>query len=436
MELRGKRTKGPRSKGTEGQRNKGTKGSNSKTLFPLPLCPFAPMFLTRRHAVLRPLAWGLVVLAVITGPAHAQDGATRRIDLQVLVDQSAAVSLPAGTYLIDRHVRIRRPNVRIECPNGVARIVSEARGEERETPILDATGGYGLTLRNLDIGTRGDRRTPPVGAGLLLARDEKLSPMLAMLENVSISGKFRVAALVNVAGEASGFYNCVFRNQHPGGHAVLFAARLPERLPVRSNPAPQTTLQNSFFNCSLVVLDPFAERNDGAACLAIESLEGDTIGDITFFGGGWSAKQPGSYGMLIRCRGRAGHVNGIGIFGLRAECDNGEAVIRVDQPDGQTAGYFTWTGGSAVFARRFLEVHGDYAITNWKIDNVHLAGGRPDTPVVQVPHTQRCWFDLTGARAPWPIHIERSTRGDVVRVQGQRRVIVPKELRGTRVEQE
>ncbi|MEP0846434.1 MAG: hypothetical protein HRF50_06375 [Phycisphaerae bacterium] len=360
----------------------------------------------------------------------------RRIDLQAAINQSDVVQIPAGDWLLDRHVRVARPNVRIECPSGMARLITVAFGPERQTPILDATGGYGLLLRNIEISTYGDAQTAPAGAGLLLGRDEKLSPMSAKLDNVLIRGRFRVAALVNVAGECSGFYNCEFTNSEPGGHAVLFVAQHPQRLSAHSHPRPQTCLQNAFFNCSLGVNNPFGPRCDGSACLAVESLENDTIGDITLFGGGFSAKQPGSFGVLIRCRGRGGHVNGLALYGLRAECNESEAVIRVDQPDGQTASFVTWVGGSAVFSKRFVHVLGEFAISNWKIDNVHLTGGVPEVPVVQVPHAQRCWFDLTSAAAPWPIQIEKSTRGDVIRVQAGRRAEVPKELRGTRVENE
>lgn len=379
-------------------------------------------------------AWLLCALAAPAGTAAQPP--QRRIDLQALIDQSDVIRLEAGDWLIDRHVRINRPNVRIECPNGLARIVTIAGGGERELPIIDATGAYGLTLSNLAISTFGDARAQPAGAGLYLARDEKLSPMSARLDNVQIYGKFRVAALVNVAGEASGFYNCIFRNLQPGGHAVLLTARPPQRLPVRSAPQPQTCLQNAFFNCSLGVSDPFAARSDGSACLAIESLDGDVVGDVTLFGGGFSAKQPGSYGILIRCHGRGGHVNSIHLYGLRAECNDCEAVIRVDQPDGQSVGHLTWNGGSAVFSGRFLHVTGEYAISHWRIEGLHLSGGLPDVPVVQVPHTQYCRFELSSTTAPWPLLIEKSTRADQIRVQRGKRIELPRELRGTRLEQD
>ncbi len=388
----------------------------------------------RRSARRSVLPGVLAVVAALGLTAHAgaQESA-RRIDLQAALDRGGVIQLPPGTLLLERHVRISKPDVRIECPGGIARLVSVARGAERDTPIVDATGAYGLQIENVQITTYGDADTTPVGAGLYLGRDAALSPMQARLANVAIHGKFRVAALVNTAGEASTFEHCDFRNLQPGGHAVLLAGRHPSRLPVRSSPQPQTCLQNTFVSCSFAVNDPFSPRCDGSACLAIESLDGDVIGDVALFGGGFSAKQPGSYGLLIRCQGRGGHVNAVNVYGLRAECNEAEAVIRVDQPEGQSAGFVTWDGGSIVFAARLVHVTGEFAISNWSIEDVNLSGGRADVPAVQIPHTQRCRFDLSGLDAAWPISIERSTRDDRIHIRAGRRAQIPGDLRGTRV---
>lgn len=377
-------------------------------------------------AVIALAAWALALAAPAQTASFAPRGldplaaqriaaAPQVIDLQALVDRQDRVVLRAGTYILTRHVRIARPNVVIECPDGVARIISQAAGEQRETPLIDATGGYRLQLRNLWLSTYGDRETPPVGAGLLLARDERLSPMLAYLENVSIRGKWRVAALVNIAGEASTFVHCDFNNQWPGGHAVLFAGRKPERMIVRSNPVPQTTLQNAFVSCAFGVMAPFQERNDGAACIAVEGQHGDAIGDIVLHGGGWSAKQPGSYGMLLSPRGDSGHIRGIWLYGIRAEIDHGAAVMHIDQPDRQQVSDILWQGGSAVFTDTLLSVESTRAVSRIRIENVALSGGRPTSPIIRIPHAQHCAFDLAGFNHPDPVLIPGHNLNNQVR---------------------